>query len=236
MAASSMSGTMASLTASSVIAAANASPSPSLTNNASPIVAFLNSSTPLVTTTPNTTSVNATVSANVSAQGISVGVGVGAGVNPNKHVFAHFMVGIVSTYNAAAWQSDISLAKSKGITGFALNCGTDPYNQAQLDLAYAAAQTVGDFSLFISFDFNWWSLSDTSGVASLLSRYIGQSPQLLINGAAYTSSFIGDGFDWGSVQQQVGKPLYNVPFWQPSQGNADNAALSGLFSWSATAL
>ncbi len=42
------------------------------------------------------------------------------------------MVGIVSTYGQADWEKDIRLAKSKGITGFALNIGVDDYTQKQL--------------------------------------------------------------------------------------------------------
>lgn len=40
-----------------------------------------------------------------------------------KHVVAHFMIGIVSTYKQSDWEADIRLAKSKGITGFACNIG-----------------------------------------------------------------------------------------------------------------
>ena len=80
------------------------------------------------------------------------------------------MVGIVSTYQQQDWVNDMQLAKDKGITGFALNIGTDPYSQAQLDLAYAAAETVGSFELFISFDFNWYKIDDTAGVATMMKR------------------------------------------------------------------
>ncbi len=150
--------------------------------------------------------------------------------NSTKHVFAHFMVGIVSTYAQSDWQADMSLAKSKGLTGFALNIGVDSCTQAQLDLAYAAAQAVG-FYVFISFDFNWYTTSDVSGVATMLKRYIGQPAQLLVDGKPFVSTFIGDGFDWASVANQVGRPLYAVPYWGPTQDNANNAGVSGLFSW-----
>ena len=147
-----------------------------------------------------------------------------------KHVFAHFMVGIVSTYAAADWEADMTLAKSKGITGFALNIGTDSYTQTQLDLAYAAAAKVG-FGVFISFDFNWYHISDVSGVAQMLSRYAKESAQVTVDGKPFVSTFIGDGFDWAAVAKQVGMELYAVPYWAPTQANADNDALRGLFSW-----
>jgi hypothetical protein len=140
------------------------------------------------------------------------------------------MVGIVSTYAQSDWESDMSLAKSKGITGFALNIGVDSYAEAQLDLGYAAAAAVG-FDVFISFDFNWYTISNTSGVISMLQRYVNQPAQFKIDGKPFVSTFIGDGFDWGAVESGVGQELYSVPFWQPSSDNAANAGLSGLFSW-----
>jgi len=118
----------------------------------------------------------------------------------------------------------------KGITGFALNIGVDPYTQAQLDLSYAAAQAI-QFDVFISFDFNWYQVSDVSGVATMLKRYAGMPAQLLVDGKPFVSSFIGDGFDWTAVASQVGRELYAVPYWAPTQENANNAGLSGVFSW-----
>ena len=142
------------------------------------------------------------------------------------------MIGIVSTYQLQDHINDQTLAKQKGIDGFALNIGTDSYSQAQLDLAYQAAQSVG-FLCFISFDFNWWSISDTSGVATMLQRYVDNPAQLMVEGKPFVSSFIGDGFDWAGAATQIGKPLYAVPYWQASQANAENAGVAGSFSWDA---
>ncbi len=124
----------------------------------------------------------------------------------------------------------MTLAKSKGLTGFALNIGADPYTQKQLDLGYAAAQAIG-FDVFISFDFNWYQISDVSGVATMLGGYVGHPAQLLVDGKPFVSSFIGEGFDWSAVAQQIGRELYTVPYWAPTQANADNPGLRGLFSW-----
>jgi glucan endo-1,3-alpha-glucosidase len=140
------------------------------------------------------------------------------------------MVGIVSTYALPDWISDMTLAKSKGITGFALNIGVDPYTQTQLDLAYSAAATVG-FDVFISFDFNWYHTSDTQGVADMLKRYVGDEAQLLVDGKPFVSTFIGDGFDWSAVAGLVGRELYAMPYWGATAANAANTGLSGLFSW-----
>ena len=73
-----------------------------------------------------------------------------------KLVFAHFMVGIVSTYAINDWVYDMTLASSYGIDGFALNIGKDDYTDAQLSLAYDAAKGLG-FKVFISFDVSSFS-------------------------------------------------------------------------------
>ena len=198
-----------------------------------PIIAFLSNSTSddstslsisLGVDSNDTTAIPSNIS---SSAGPAITASTASG---NKQVFAHFMVGIVSTYVQSDWVADMTLAKSKGITGFALNIGVDSYSQAQLDLAYSAAQVVG-FNVFISFDFNWWAVSDVSGVATMLSRYASLPAQLLVDGRPFVSSFIGDGFDWAAAASQVGRELYAVPYWAPTLENANNPGLSGLFSW-----
>jgi hypothetical protein len=171
------------------------------------------------------------VSSSHSAQP-STGSG-GGNYLSGKHVFAHFMVGIVSTYQVSDWVTDMELAKAKGITGFALNIGVDPYTQDQLDLAYAAAEVVGTFDLFISFDFNWYKVGDTSGVATMMKRYVDKPNQLLVDGKPFVSSFIGDGFDWKGCANMIGREIFAVPFFQPTAESANNQGVSGLFSWAA---
>lgn len=147
-----------------------------------------------------------------------------------KRVFAHYMVGIVSQFQQADWEKEMQIAKAHAIDGFALNIGTDDYTQKQLDLAFSAAEVV-DFDLFISFDFNWYSISDVDGVSTMFKRYMDKPKQYKVDGKPFVSTFIGDGFDWGAVEQQVGKPIHSVPFYEPSAANADLPSLSGLFSW-----
>ncbi|WRT67952.1 uncharacterized protein IL334_004926 [Kwoniella shivajii] len=153
----------------------------------------------------------------------------------DKKVFAHFMIGIVHGYVLNDWLDDIALAKSKGIDGFALNIGLDWYSQDQLDLAYEAAKQSGDFVCFISFDFNWYTTTNVTGVAEMMKRYNNLPAQLRVDGKPFVSTFIGDGFDWSAVAKEVGEEIYAVPFWAPTQENANNAGLSGLFSWTAWA-
>ncbi|WVQ65605.1 uncharacterized protein L199_003783 [Kwoniella botswanensis] len=190
-----------------------------------------------------TTDAPSTSSGAVEAQGITISAGLNitlGGGNPvkgnsDKKVFAHFMIGIVYAYTLESWLEDIELAKSKGIDGFALNIGLDSYTQPQLDLAYKAAEISGDFVCFISFDFNWYTVDNTTGVSETMKRYNDLPAQFKVDGKPFVSSFIGDGFDWAAVGSGCGQEIYAVPFWAPTQENADNKGLSGLFSWTAWA-
>ncbi|OCF72760.1 hypothetical protein I204_05989 [Kwoniella mangroviensis CBS 8886] len=190
-----------------------------------------------------TTDAPSTSSGAVEAQGITISAGLNitlGGGNPvkgnsDKKVFAHFMIGIVYAYTLESWLEDIELAKSKGIDGFALNIGLDSYTQPQLDLAYKAAEISGDFVCFISFDFNWYTVDNTTGVSEMMKRYNDLPAQFKVDGKPFVSSFIGDGFDWAAVGSGCGQEIYAVPFWAPTQENADNKGLSGLFSWTAWA-
>ncbi|KAH8554438.1 glycoside hydrolase family 71 protein [Umbelopsis sp. PMI_123] len=145
-----------------------------------------------------------------------------------KMVFAHFMVGIVSSYQASDWAKDISLASASGIDGFALNIGADSYTEAQLTLAYNAAAST-NFKLFISFDMT--SITDPSRISSILKQYSSQSAQFKVDGKPFVSTFVGYGVvDWNSIQTSSGVSIYLVPNWQASQLQG-NSQVSGGFSW-----
>ena len=91
-----------------------------------------------------------------------------------KYVFAHHIVGNTYVYNRSTWMTDIMLAKSAGIDGFALNVGPDPWQLDRVADAcvegisyggdkwysrsarYAVANTTnGGFKLFISVDMRY---------------------------------------------------------------------------------
>ncbi|KAL1413173.1 hypothetical protein Q8F55_000923 [Vanrija albida] len=157
----------------------------------------------------------------------------------DKLVFAHFMVGITYKYQAADWERDIRAAQSYGIDAFALNIGVDTLNHDQLTKAYDAAQALG-FKVFLSFDFNWWKNDQVGEVVSYIKEWAAKPAQLKVkaNDAAFVSTFIGAGFDWASVKQQVGFPLHVVPGnLRPddagTQSQVASGALDGLFSWHA---
>ncbi len=74
------------------------------------------------------------------------------------HVFAHFMVCMPYNGNASleSYEQQIRLARSYGIDGFALNCGSwtkDPYYVERSTLIYEAARRVApEFKIFFSID------------------------------------------------------------------------------------
>nr|XP_019045434.1 hypothetical protein I302_05824 [Kwoniella bestiolae CBS 10118]OCF24364.1 hypothetical protein I302_05824 [Kwoniella bestiolae CBS 10118] len=225
-----------------------------LSQATNPIDTFVSSSSDIISDSTTTDAPISSASASaVQPQGITISAGLnvtlggsGSGssntstgnpikINSEKKVFAHFMIGIVYAYTLESWLEDIALAKSKGIDGFALNIGLDSYSQPQLDLAYKAAEQSGDFVCFISFDFNWYTVDNVTGVSDMMKRYNDLPAQFKVDGKPFVSSFIGDGFDWAAVSQGCGQEIYAVPFWAPTQENADNKGLSGLFSWTAWA-
>lgn len=125
---------------------------------------------------------------------------------------------------------DFQLAKAAGIDAFALNIGTDPYTSEQLNLAYESAAS-NDMRVFISFDFNWFSTSDTEIIANLIREFGGKSAQLKVDGKVFVSSFAGDGLDVETLRQAVGTDIFFAPNFHPSQTpNPDriDAALSWM--------
>ncbi|WVQ96504.1 hypothetical protein IAU59_003609 [Kwoniella sp. CBS 9459] len=213
--------------------------SPPSSTSAEVTTSLTASSDTLATTASASVSANTTVEAEAEVKANLFGGGWnwggnGGGSKPSsdKLVFAHFMVGIVHGYTLDDWVNDIKLAQSYGIDGWALNIGLDWYSQPQLDLAYQAAEQTG-FWCFISFDFNWYTLDNVTGVSDMMKRFKDKPSQLRVDGKPYVSTFIGDGFNWTAVAANLGEEIYAVPFWQPTQENADNKGLSGLFSWAA---
>ena len=78
-------------------------------------------------------------------------------------------------------------------------------------------------SVFIPFDFNWYSISNTSGIADTIGTYAGHPAQLMIGNKVFVSSFAGDGLDLAGVQSDVA--IFWAPNFQPKNLGSANAAL-----------
>lgn len=88
----------------------------------------------------------------------------------DRLVFCHFMLGTVNDRTSSAdYDADMQRAKALGIDAFALNIGTDSFTDTQLGYAYQSAAD-NNMSVFISFDFSYWSTDDQpASVPRLLS-------------------------------------------------------------------
>ncbi|KAK3349500.1 glycoside hydrolase family 71 protein [Lasiosphaeria hispida] len=144
-------------------------------------------------------------------------------------------VGIVSGRTSSAdYDDDMIRAKSLGIDAFALNVGTDSYTEAQLNLAYQSAANNG-MKVFISFDFNWFNTySSAAVVGQWISKYKDKPAQLKIGSRVFSSSFVGDGLDVGTVKSNAGADVFWAPNYHPYKTQA--SALSNVdaaFNWMA---
>jgi hypothetical protein len=127
------------------------------------------------------------------------------------------------------YDDDMRRAKALGIDAFALNIGVDPYTDQQLGYAYQSAANNG-MSVFISFDFNWYS--DTSGaiaVGQKIAQYADLSAQLKVGGKVFASSFAGDHLDVASMRSAAGRDVFFAPNFHPGQG--DFSKIDGALNW-----
>ncbi|KAJ5184830.1 Glycoside hydrolase family 71 [Penicillium cf. griseofulvum] len=138
-------------------------------------------------------------------------------------------MGIVSNRQSASdYDNDMKRARDAGIDAFALNIGTDHYNNIQLGYAYESAAN-NDMKVFISFDFNWWHISQGSEVGAKIAQYAGHPAQLMVDGKVFVSSFIGDGVDVGAIRSAAGREIFFAPNFQPGKGDFKN--IDGAFNW-----
>lgn len=131
--------------------------------------------------------------------------------------------------SASDYDNDMQQAKAAGIDAFALNIGTDGFTNTQLEFAYESAHSNG-MSVFISFDFNWYSTSNTSGIADTIGTYAGYPAQLMIDSKVFVSSFSGDGLDLAGVQSDL---TTHEIFWAPNFQPNNIGSADALFNWMA---
>ncbi|KAF7331323.1 hypothetical protein MKEN_00009700 [Mycena kentingensis (nom. inval.)] len=134
--------------------------------------------------------------------------------NSPKAVYAHFMVGIVENFSVQDWITEMNTAKS-----------------IRLANAYAAATQVGNFHVFVSFDFAYWTAGETGTIMEVLRNYTFLPSQALYNGRPIVSTFVGDTFDWNTVRSAAN--VFAIPMLQ-DPGYLTNpmaAVLDGAFSW-----
>lgn len=141
---------------------------------------------------------------------------------------------------SAQWESDIHEAQNAGIDGFALNIGPqDGYTDQVLQMAYSTAEGVGNFSLFLSFDYASAGPWPVDRVIATVNKFKDSPAQFRYNGRPLVSTFEGadNAGDWPSIKSATGCAA--VPGWTshgPSGIASHLDVVDGAFSWDAWAV
>lgn len=122
----------------------------------------------------------------------------------------------------------MSAAKAAGIDAFALNIGVDSYTDTQLGYAYDSAAKNG-MKVFISFDFNWYSINDAATIGQKIATYAAKDAQLYYQERPFVSSFAGDGLDVAAMKAASGLDVFFVPNFHPEQSDA--SSIDGALNW-----
>ncbi|KAL4886329.1 glycosyl hydrolase family 71-domain-containing protein [Aspergillus karnatakaensis] len=152
-------------------------------------------------------------------------------------VFAHFMVGVAGSMSPADWERDINEAQKAHIDGFALNIAPqDDYTDRALQTAYDAAERVGGFSLFLSFDYESGGPWPSDRVITTINAYKNRAAQYLYNGKPLVSTFegVGSSRDWTYIKDAT--DCIFIPDWTslaPSGLHTVHDVVDGHFSWDA---
>ena len=135
------------------------------------------------------------------------------------------------------WASDLALAKAAKIDGFAMNVAAgDPNTDTVLAAAYAAAETAGDFKMFLSFDYLSMGAWDAGHVTNKINQYKSSPAQFNYQGKPLVSTFegVGNTGDWAGIKSATG--CFFVPDWSSlgPKGFAHHLhTVDGAFSWDA---
>jgi len=131
-----------------------------------------------------------------------------------RMVFAHYMIAI-PTYGGSSkvedYMREIQAAQSRGIDGFALNCGgwtaREPHYKARTLLMYEAAKRLDSgFKLFISADYCCGLTFDET--KDMLTSFADHPNQFRHDGKPVLSTFTGEGGD-------KGRSCVFVPYFYP---------------------
>ncbi|KAL2810205.1 glycosyl hydrolase family 71-domain-containing protein [Aspergillus granulosus] len=152
-------------------------------------------------------------------------------------VFAHFLVGVAGSMTQTEWERDIIEAQKAHIDGFALNIAPqDDYTDRVLQTAYNAAERIGNFSLFISFDYESGGPWPSDRVINTINAYKNRPAQYLYKGKPLVSTFEGvnSSGEWPHIKSATGCMF--MPAWTslaPSGLHTVYDTVDGAFSWDA---
>ncbi|KAJ1548344.1 hypothetical protein HK405_003599 [Cladochytrium tenue] len=208
-------------------------------------------------TTLSTRTTDTTTSSDAAADGI-VASDTASAVAPDStsagsstdthYVWAHHMVGNTYPYTQDNWASDIALASSYGIDGFALNVGSDSWQPARVADAFAAAEASGaSFKLFLSLDMSVLpcaSAADAASLVALVQTHAASAAHATYSGKTLVSTFDGGSCAFGTgssaawqslfvdALSSAGVDIFFVPaFFTDPATFAGNTYMNGVFNW-----
>ncbi|KAL1840811.1 hypothetical protein VTJ49DRAFT_7710 [Mycothermus thermophilus] len=157
-----------------------------------------------------------------------------------KEVFAHVITGNMPLMDVSDWEADMRLAKESLIDGFVLNIASqDPSNSKSIERAFEAADNVGNFKLFFSFDYEAQGPWSADQVIDLLTTYAQHEAYFKHEGThPLVSTFEGAGNadDWNIIKQSI-PHIFFMPEWSSAgpfeAANLGGSVADGLFSWGA---
>lgn len=135
------------------------------------------------------------------------------------------------------WESDIVEAQKAHIDGFALNVGPqDSYTAQVVQTAYSAAERLGNFSMFLSFDYGTGGAWPADRVIDLVNAHKTRPAQFYYRGKPLVSTFEGTQSkgDWPYIKDATG--CIFIPTWTSLGPRGISNALDvvdGAFSWDA---
>ncbi|GAA6016560.1 hypothetical protein JCM10207_002841 [Rhodosporidiobolus poonsookiae] len=147
-----------------------------------------------------------------------------------RAVFAHVVQGDFQGYSQDSYAADMAMAKEAGIAAFALNVGNDASGVQQLKLAFAAAE-ASSFSLFFSFDMNYFHDAGSSDtiLENYLKPYGGSSAHYLVDGKVLVSTFSGE--TSSTFLDGAGSLADSTSKWQALFDSAKSAIGKELTFW-----
>jgi len=163
-----------------------------------------------------------------------------------QNVFAHVIIGNTGSYDIDQWKSDIQLASSHGIDGFALNI-VSPFSgetSTQMSYAFQAANALESslskpFKMFYSFDYLGGGINDPwsdSDVETIMKAYGPNGAYFQVSGKPFVSTFEGPQNmninDWNTIRSNIPGGIYFVPDWTSlGPGGFSASLIDGAFSW-----
>ncbi|KAL4788454.1 glycosyl hydrolase family 71-domain-containing protein [Aspergillus varians] len=146
-------------------------------------------------------------------------------------------IGTAGAMTAEQWERDIIEAQKAHIDGFALNIAPqDDYTDRVLQKAYHAAERIGNFSLFISFDYLSGGPWPLDRVITIINEYKNRPAQYLYKGKPLVSTFEGtqNWAEWPQIKSATGCMF--MPSWtslSPAGLHSVQSVIDGAFSWDA---